>query len=80
MMIKDIRSMKELLFVVGTFTNTISLFDTQGQICYNERVKVCVRYFYHFFIFSLKDSPSNYEKCFLFHLKSSFRCQDTPFL
>ena len=30
MIIKDIRWMKELLFGVGTFTNTISLYDTQG--------------------------------------------------
>ena len=36
MIIRDSWSMKELFFGVGTFTNTISLFSTQGQICYNE--------------------------------------------
>ena len=30
MIVKDIRSMKELLIGVGTFTNRSSLFDTQG--------------------------------------------------
>ena len=36
--------------------------------------KACVRYFSFFFT---KWQPSNdYEKCFLFHLKSSFDCQD----
>ena len=28
--------------------------------------------FYHFFIFSPNETFKNYEKCFLFHLKSSF--------
>ena len=76
MIIKDIRSMKKLLFGVGTFTNTISLFDTQGLkfVTMNELKFVSAI----FIIFSLNDSPSNYEKCFLFHLKSSFRCQGTP--
>ena len=70
--------MKKLLFGVGTFTNTISLFDTQGLkfVTMNELKFVSAI----FIIFSLNDSPSNYEKCFLFHLKSSFRCQNTPFL
>ena len=30
MIVKDIRSMKELLIGVGTFTNTSSLFDIQS--------------------------------------------------
>ena len=37
-------------------------------------VKACVRYFYQFFIFFIKFK--NYEKCFLFHIKSSFRSRD----
>ena len=42
--------------------------------------KACVCYFYQFFIFSPNDSPSkNYEKCFLFHLKNSFRSWDIHF-
>ena len=37
----------------------------------------CVRYFYQIFIFFTKwQSFKNYEKCFLFHLKSSFCSQD----
>ena len=39
--------------------------------------KVCVRYFSSNFYFSPNDSPlKNYEKCFLFLLKSCFRSQD----
>ena len=35
--------------------------------------KGCVRYFLSFFKFFIKWTPfKNYEKCFLFHLKSSF--------
>ena len=73
--------MKKLLFGVGTFTNTISLFDTQGLkfVTMNE-LKFVSAIFIIFLFFSLNDSPSNYEKCFLFDLKSSIRCQDTPFL
>ena len=38
---------------------------------------VCVCYFSSNFYFSPNDSPlKNYEKCFLFLLKSSFRSQD----
>ena len=44
--------------------------------------KGCVRYFYFFyfiyllFFFTKWQPLNNYEKCFLFHLKSSFHCQD----
>ena len=44
--------------------------------------KACVRYFYFFyfiyllFFFTKWQPLNNYEKCFLFHLKSSFHCQD----
>ena len=41
--------------------------------------KARVRYFHQIFIFSPNDSPSNYEKCFSFHLKSSFRSWDIQF-
>ena len=41
------------------------------------RVKLESTIFYQFFIFSPNDSPfKNYEKYFLFHLKSSFRSRD----
>ena len=36
-------------------------------------VKACIQYFLSNFYFSPNDSPSKTEKCFLFHLKSSFR-------
>ena len=39
-------------------------------------LKACVRYFLSKFYFSPNDSPSKTEKCFLFHLKSSFRSRD----
>ena len=39
--------------------------------------KACVRYFLWNFYFFTKWYPfKNYEKCFLFHLKSSFRSRD----
>ena len=39
--------------------------------------KACDCYFLSNFYFSQNDSPlKNYEKCFLFHLKSSFRSRD----
>ena len=81
MIIKDIRSMEKLLIGVGTFTNTINSFDTQGLkfVTMNELNELCPLFLSFFSFFPLNDSPSNYEKCFLCHLKSSFRCQDTPF-
>ena len=38
--------------------------------------KAWICYFHQMFIFSPNDSPSKTEKCFLFHLKSSFRSWD----
>ena len=38
--------------------------------------KPCVCYFLSNFYFLPNDSPSKAEKCFLFHLKSSFCSQD----
>ena len=80
MIIKDIRSMEKLLIGVGTFTNTINSFDTQGLkfVTMNELNELCPLFLSFFSFFPLNDSPSNYEKCFLCHLKSSCRCQDTP--
>ena len=46
--------------------------ETQGK----KPLKACVCYFHEIFIFSPNDSPSKTEKCFLFHLKSSFRSRD----
>ena len=43
----------------------------------NTTFKSCVRYFLFSFFFFTKWQPlNNYEKCFLFHLKSSLQCQD----
>ena len=42
----------------------------------NTKLKACVCYFLSIFYFSLNYSPSQTEKCFLFHLKSPFRSQD----
>ena len=39
-------------------------------------LKLVFAIFDQFFIFSPNDSPLKHEKCFLFHLKSSFRSQD----
>ena len=39
-------------------------------------LKLVSAIFYQIFIFSPGDSPSKTEKCFLFHLKSSFRSRD----
>ena len=41
-----------------------------------EKLKLVSAIFYQFFIFSPNASPSKTEKCFLFHLKSSFCSQD----
>ena len=42
----------------------------------NATLKLVSAIFDQFFIFSPNDSPSKTEKCFLFHLKSSFRSRD----
>ena len=42
----------------------------------SSELKSCVRYFLPNFYFSPYDSPSKTEKCFLFHLKSSFCSRD----
>ena len=39
-------------------------------------LKLLSSIFYQIFIFSPNDSPLKTEKCFLFHLKSSFRSRD----
>ena len=39
-------------------------------------LKLVSTIFYQIYIFPSNDSPSKTEKCFLFHLKSSFRSQD----
>ena len=40
-------------------------------------LKACVRYFFSFFYFFINWYPfKNWKQCFLFHLKSSFRCRD----
>ena len=39
-------------------------------------LKLASAIFYKIFNFSPSDSPSKTEKCFLFHLKSSFHSQD----
>ena len=41
--------------------------------------KACVHYFHQIFIFSPNYNPSKTEKCFLFHLKGSFRSRDIQF-
>ena len=55
--------MKELLIGVGTFTNTSSLFDTQGLkfVTMNE-VKFVSAIFINFLNFVLNDSPSKTMK------------------
>ena len=72
--------MEELLIGVGTFTNTISSFDTQGpKFITMNKLKSVSAIFIILSFFLLNDRPSIYDKCFLFHLKSSFHFQDTPF-
>ena len=47
------------------------------DLCENVKVKACVRYFLSNFYFLIKWSAfKNYEKYFLFHLKTSFRSRD----
>ena len=63
LIIKDIRSMRELLNGVGTFTNRSSLFDTQSlKFVTMKELKFVSTIFIIFFIFSLNDSPSNIMK------------------
>ena len=45
---------------------------------YFDLVKTSVLYF--FYIFPKESISKNYEKCFLFHLKSSFSCRDSEFI
>ena len=56
-------------------------YDDQYLACEQEDfceryIKACFCYFHQIFIFSPNDSPSATEKCFLFHLKRSFRSRD----
>ena len=55
------------------------LLPNQGtviQVFYFLNLKLVSIIFYQFFIFSPNDSHSKTEKCFLFHVKSSFCSQD----
>ena len=66
--------MLELLPIQLVYSINKAKFVTMNELKFVSAI------FIIFLFFSLNDSPSNYEKCFLFDLKSSIRCQDTPFL
>ena len=42
-------------------------------------LKACVHYFLSFLFFPPNDTPSKTMKCFLFHLKRSFRSRDIQY-
>ena len=52
------------------------LSDTKSGDPLDTMLKLVYVIFYHFFISNQMIALQNYEKCFLFHLKSSFRSQD----
>ena len=65
---------RSLVFPEGHCQHGLEAICESGH---NNLFKACVRYFLSIFIFSPNDSPlKNYEKCFLFHLKSSFGSRD----
>ena len=54
--------------------------DCNPVLCSLKWLKACVHYFLSNFYFLTKWCPfKNYEKCFLFHLKISFRSRDIQF-
>ena len=50
--------------------------STKRNLKLSWNLKLVSAIFYQFFIFSPNDSPLETEKCFLFHLRSSFRSPD----
>ena len=58
------------------FTVIVNIYPLQLIYIHYMKFKACVRYFLSNFYFQ---PFKNYEKCFLFHLKSSFRSQDVQF-
>ena len=53
-------------------------FQLKNDLFSNSNLKACVRHFLSNFYFYTNWWPfKNYEMCFLFHLKSSFRSWDT---
>ena len=69
---KNFLALKELYFR-HTKETSKNIADTN--------FKACICYFSFFFFFFTKwQCLNNYEKCFLFHLKSSFHCQDIQIL
>ena len=73
---KEVNELKNICIAI--FRLTFKIFRMQIFDIYN--LKACARHFLSNFYFSPNDShQKNYEKCFLFHLKSSFCSQDIHF-
>ena len=49
------------------------LYYRKSELLY---IKACVRYFLSIYFFTKWEPSKNYDKCFLFHLKSFFRSGD----
>ena len=64
---KETRVIPKVLDVTDIWRKSAAIFFA---------LKLVSAIFYQFFIFSPNDSPSKTEKCFLFHLKSSFHSRD----
>ena len=63
-----------------TFETRKRSFISAFAICMTVPLKLVSAIFIKFLFFSPNDSPmKNYEKCFLFYLKSSFRSRDIQF-
>ena len=59
--------------VDSQYLGTIQIWQNLNEHHYY--LKLVSTIFYQSFLFSSNDSPSKTEKCFLFHLKSSFLFQ-----
>ena len=65
---------RSLVFPKGCCYHDLKAICESGH---NNLFKLVSAIFYQFFIFSPNNSSlKNYEKCFLFHLESSFRSRD----
>ena len=64
----------QIFFRIGVLRN-IAIF-TRNQLCLQVNQSLCSLFFINFYFFTKWQPFKNYEKCFLFHLRSSFRSWD----
>ena len=64
----------QIFFRIGVLRN-IAIF-TRNQLCLQVNQSLCSLFFINFYFFTKWQPFKNYEKCFLFHLRSSFHSWD----